>query len=49
MGRFQYEIRLRSLETGEFLSDRIPHTSSEIAWASDSKTLFYVDRDREAA
>ena len=33
------------LETGAILSDAIPGTSGNLAWAADSETLFYVTLD----
>lgn len=44
-GRRQYVIRIRDLATGVLLSEAIPGTSGEIAWAADDKTLFYVEND----
>jgi len=40
-----YTIRIRDLATGSDLSDEIPDTRGGIAWANDSKTLFYVRLD----
>lgn len=34
------------LETGEALPERIQGTSEDLAWASDSRSVFYVRRDR---
>ncbi|MGH7539754.1 MAG: S9 family peptidase, partial [Gemmatimonadota bacterium] len=45
VGRRIYTIRFRNLDTGEFLPDRIPGTSGNIAWAEDDRTLFYTVRD----
>ena len=45
LSRRIYTIRFKNLQTGETLPDRIPGTSSSLAWAADNKTLFYVDKD----
>ncbi len=42
MGSEYFEIRIRDLETGEDLPDRIPGTSGAPVWAADSRTLLYV-------
>lgn len=43
LGRRQYVLRVRDLETGELLADGIEPVSG-FAWAADSHTLFYVER-----
>jgi oligopeptidase B len=45
VGRRQYVIRFRNLQTGEFLEDAIPNASGSMVWAADNKTLFYVEKD----
>ena len=40
-----YTIVLKDLETGEMMEDEIPITSGWAMWASDSKTLFYTQKD----
>ncbi len=45
VGRRQYTIRIKDLRTGEILPDAMPGTSASMAWASDNKTLFYVEND----
>jgi len=42
MGSEYFEIRIRDLQTGEDLPDRIPGTSGAPVWAADSRTLLYV-------
>jgi len=44
-GRLFYTIRFRNLSTGETLKDTIPNVTSNVAWANDNKTLFYVKQD----
>ena len=45
VGRFRYEIHFKDLRTGQFLSDKIPNTTSSMAWADDNRTLLYVEKD----
>lgn len=47
VGRRQYVIRVKNLETGEVLDDRITGTSGDIVWADDNQTLLYVENDPE--
>ena len=44
-GRFQFTIRIKDIASGKILSDVIPNTPASMAWADDSKTLFYVEND----
>ncbi len=45
VGRRQYEIHFRNLETGETYADAIANVNGALAWASDDRTLFYVLND----
>ncbi|HZF97732.1 MAG TPA: S9 family peptidase [Pseudoxanthomonas sp.] len=47
VGRRQYVIRFKNLETGEVYPDAIPGTSGNVVWADDNKTLLYVENDPE--
>ena len=40
----QYTLQFKNLESGEVLSDKIERVTS-VAWANDSKTVFYVTED----
>lgn len=42
LSRRQYEIRLRSLDSGEWLPDVIGQASAGVEWGADSQTLYYV-------
>ena len=44
----QYTLHVKDLATGELLPERIEKTGS-VAWAADSKTLFYTRRGRGQA
>lgn len=46
-GSERCSIRIRDLEAGKNLSDRISGTLSDLAWSADSGTLFYVRLDRQ--
>jgi len=45
LSREIYTLRIRDLETGDWLDDRIADTAGEYAWANDHRTLFYVVQD----
>ncbi len=47
VGRRQYVIRFKNLETGEIYPDAIGGVSANLVWADDNKTLFYVENDPE--
>jgi oligopeptidase B len=44
-GGEQFELRITDLSTGTLLPERIPNTARGVAWANDSRTLFYVTLD----
>lgn len=45
VGRRQYTIRFRNLETGELYPDEIRGVSPNLVWADDGRTVFYVQND----
>jgi oligopeptidase B len=45
VGRRQYTVRIKNLETGEVYKDEVPHTSGDLAWAADDKSVFYVENE----
>ncbi|WP_449284116.1 S9 family peptidase [Luteimonas qiangzhengi] len=47
VGRRQYVIRFKDLETGETFEDEIRGVSAGLVWADDNRTLFYVENDPE--
>ena len=47
VGRRQYVIRIKNLETGELFEDRVGNVSPNLVWADDNRTLFYVENDPE--
>ncbi|WP_368563461.1 S9 family peptidase [Pseudoxanthomonas sp. UTMC 1351] len=47
VGRRQYVVRFKNLQTGELYPDEIKGVSANLVWADDNKTLFYVENDPE--
>ena len=45
-GSERYTLRVKDLESGQLLPDRIPNTAGA-EWAADNKTIFYVTIDHE--
>ncbi|WP_312925243.1 oligopeptidase B [Atlantibacter hermannii] len=44
LSRRQYGLRFRNLETGNWYPELIEHVAPELAWANDSRTLYYVKK-----
>ena len=47
ISRRKYTIRVKNLETGEYLPVEIKNTTGGSTWGNDNKTLFYVRKDNE--
>ena len=45
VGRRQYRLRIRDLASGETGETRASNIQPDLAWASDSRTLLYVQQD----
>jgi len=45
VGRRQYRLKFKNLETGEILPDEIGNVEPNFAWANDGKTVLYVEKD----
>lgn len=45
LGRRQYNIQIKNLETGEIYPDKIDNTTGGAVWADDNKTFFYTRKD----
>ena len=45
VGRRQYRLRFKNLQTGEILGLVIPDVEADLAWANDNRSLFYVEKD----
>ncbi|MEO0399116.1 MAG: S9 family peptidase [Pseudomonadota bacterium] len=40
-----FSIRVRNIETGEEFSETVENADSNIVWASDSQSFYYIERD----
>jgi oligopeptidase B len=45
VGRRQYTLRFKDLATGQLLPDEIPNVEASVAWAADSRTVLYIEKD----
>ncbi len=45
VGRRQYTLRVKNLETGEWLPDRIENINANLVWSNTSDAVLYVDKD----
>ena len=45
VGRRQYTMRVKDLQTGAMLADTIPNMQGSPVWSDDGTTLFYTDKD----
>jgi oligopeptidase B len=45
VGRRIHTLRFKDLRTGQVLEDSIPGVLEDLAWANDSRTLFYILQD----
>jgi oligopeptidase B len=47
VGRREYALRFKNLQTGEVLAGAIPGVEPDLAWANDNKTVLYIEKDSE--
>jgi oligopeptidase B len=45
VGRREYTLCFKNLDTGEVYPDRIPRVSGSMAWANDNRTIFYARKE----
>lgn len=45
VGRRQFALRIKNLETGQLLTDQIANVEPMLAWAADNRTLLYIAKD----
>ena len=45
VGRRQYRLRIKDVESGTLLPDVIENVDGGVAWADDNRTLLYVEKD----
>ncbi|MCB8964538.1 MAG: S9 family peptidase [Bacteroidales bacterium] len=46
IGRRQFTIHFKNLETGKLICSKIDNTTGAIAWANDNHTVFYSQKDK---
>jgi oligopeptidase B len=47
VGRRQFTLRFKNLRSGEILDVAIADVEADLAWANDSRTILYVEKDPE--
>ncbi len=47
VGRRQYTLRFKNLETGEILPGEIPNVDPYLAWTADSRSILYLEKHPE--
>jgi oligopeptidase B len=47
VGRRQYRLRFKNLQTGEIQAAGIDDVESDVAWANDNETVLYIEKDPE--
>jgi len=45
VGRRQYTLRFKDLETGRTLPDALANVEAAVAWAADSRSVLYIEKD----
>ena len=45
VGRRQYTLQFKNLETGELFPEKIENTTGSASWANDNKTVFYTHQN----
>ena len=45
VGRRQFTLRVKNLETGQILADQVANIEPDLAWAADNRTLLYIAKD----
>lgn len=45
VGRRQYKLKVKNLDTGKVLTDTVSNIEPNLVWANDNKTLLYVEKD----
>ncbi len=45
LGSEYYDIRIRTIDSGEEFAETLESTDGEAVWAADSKSFYYVERD----
>jgi len=45
VGRRQYKLKIKNIETGEVFSDTVENVEPNFVWADDNKTIYYIEKD----
>ncbi|WP_284190577.1 S9 family peptidase [Vibrio zhanjiangensis] len=45
LSRRVYTIRIKNLDTGDYLNDRVEGAESDIAWQNDNKAFYYIKKN----
>lgn len=45
-GDRRFSLKIKNLETGKYLKDKITEVSNNFEWSNDSSSLFYVESDK---
>jgi oligopeptidase B len=45
VGRRQYSIRIKDMQSGQYLPTTITNVEASLAWGNDNATLFYIRKD----
>ncbi len=47
VGRRQYTLKFKNLQTGEILADEVTNISPSLVWGTDNRTVYYLEKDPE--
>ncbi|MBY8826228.1 S9 family peptidase [Sphingomonas colocasiae] len=45
VGRLQYSLKIKDLESGKLLSDQVTNVQPNFLWSNDGRTIFYIDKN----
>lgn len=45
VGRRQYVVKVKNLATGKTLADSVSNVESNLVWADDNRTIYYIEKD----
>lgn len=45
VGRRQYRLSFKSLLTGRIIAEQIENVETDLAWANDNRTLYYIEKE----
>jgi len=47
IGRRQYTLKFKNLQTGEIYPDEVSNISPNLVWGTDNRTIYYLEKDPE--